>query len=371
MDTPQNPAQAIARRAPTAVDKVRAHLESPAFLDQIKMAMPSGEDGRRLVRGAITALQKSPSLAECSQQSIFSSLLTCAQLGLILDGREAHLVKFGQDCILVPDYKGIVRLVMQSGSVEHVHADVVCENDEFEYDMGEVRCHRINLRRPRGVPYAVYALARFRGGGSKAEVLPVEEVERIRARSRNKAAGPWVNDWNEMAKKTAFKRLSKWLPLQSVAREAIDAISVEEDNDPAAAVTEPPQNKLRPRKAPPTVDTTATTVGPAEGTEPEPPPQDNPPTEPEPTAPAPEPPAPARVPRGRKPVTAAEAQAHPIGAWAVVNGITFDQFLDAAIEYGAVDEDQRGKIKGFHDFGADVTAWWDGAKEALAAALKG
>lgn len=361
METTSQP-QAVARRAPNAVDTVRAHLESPRFLEQVKMAMPSGEDGRRLVRGAITAMQKNPDIAQCNQASIFTSLLTCAQLGLILDGREAHLVKYGSECVLIPDYKGIVRLVMQSGSVEHVHADVVCEADEFEFNMGEVTVHRINLRAPRGEPYAVYALARFRGGGTKAEVLSVEEVERIRSRSRQKEGGPWSKDWAEMAKKTAFKRLAKWLPLQSVAREALDATILEEDPDNTVPVTEPPKPALRARKAPPTVDTTISEVKPPA---PEPEPEGTPP----PPVPEPDPaPAPAapRVPRGRKPAPSE----HPIGAWAGENGISLSKFVAAAVEYGALSEPDSGNVKSWSDLPEDVASWWNESKEALAAALK-
>ena len=368
----QPQSQAVARRPASAVDTVRAHLESPRFLEQVKMAMPSGEDGRRLVRGAITAMQKNPSLAECNQASIFTSLLTCAQLGLILDGREAHLVKYGPDCVLIPDYKGIVRLVMQSGSVEHVHADIVCDADEFEFNMGEVTVHRINLRAPRGEPYAVYALARFRGGGTKAEVLSVEEVERIRSRSRQKEGGPWSKDWAEMAKKTAFKRLAKWLPLQSVAREALDATILEEDPDNTVPVTEPPKPALRARKSPPTVDTT---ISEAKPPAPEPEPEGTPP----PPAPAPEPdpaPAPAapRVPRGRKPAAQPAVQPslseHPIGAWAVENNISLSRFVEAAVEYGALPEPDSGNVKTWSDLPEDVASWWNESKEALAAALK-
>ena len=40
-----------------------------------------------------------------------------------------------------------------------------------------------------------------------------DEVEAIRASSRAGKSGPWVTHWNEMAKKTAFRRLTKWLTL--------------------------------------------------------------------------------------------------------------------------------------------------------------
>jgi recombination protein RecT len=225
------PQTAVQKRQAGPVDIVRAHLESPGFLEQVKLAMPRGEDGKRLVRGAITAMQKNPKVGECSQTSIFTSLLTCAQLGLQLDGREAHLVPFwekdagqgkgGYVCQLIPDYKGLVRLVLQSEAVSFIHADVVREHDDFEYDRGQILRHKIDFKKSRGEIYAVYAFVKFKDGGEKAEVMSREDVELIRNGSPGKDAKAWRNNWGEMAKKTVFKRLTKWTPLSAPASEAV------------------------------------------------------------------------------------------------------------------------------------------------------
>jgi recombination protein RecT len=45
--------------------------------------------------------------------------------------------------------------------------------------------------------------------------MTIDEVEAIRARSRAGKNGPWVSDWAAMAKKTAVKQLSKWLPMST------------------------------------------------------------------------------------------------------------------------------------------------------------
>lgn len=47
-------------------------------------------------------------------------------------------------------------------------------------------------------------------------------MEAIRNRSRAGNSGPWVTDFDEMAKKTVFRRLSKWLPISSEYRDALD-----------------------------------------------------------------------------------------------------------------------------------------------------
>jgi recombination protein RecT len=207
---------------------IKGWLQSDSYKQAIAQALPRHLSADRFLRVAITAITKTPELAECNQASFLNQLLTLSQLGLEPDGRRAHLIPFHNnkrgtvDCQLIVDYKGLVELVMRSGEVSHIHADLVCENDEFEYDRGEIKKHKIDFRKPRGKPYAVYALCRFKDGAERSEVMTVDDVESIRKRSRAGRNGPWVTDWGEMAKKTAFRRLSKWLPLSAEVKEGIE-----------------------------------------------------------------------------------------------------------------------------------------------------
>ena len=373
------PNTALAKRAAGPVDIVRSHLESPAFLYQVQMAMPRGEDGKRLIRGAITAMQKDTKIGECTQPSIFTSLLTCAQLGLSLDGREAHLVPFFSDgkmhCQLIPDYKGLVRLVLQSGNVSHVHADVVCEADEFDYDRGRVLKHRINLREPRGDVYAVYAFASFTGGGEKAEVMSREDVERIRARSKGKDGLPWRNDWNEMAKKTVFKRLSKWLPLSAAAQEAIaaadaaDPVDVEtqevpDENPPPppATVSGLPRREVRAARVSTVVDAPPSQ---AEAAPAPPPTIPRRPGRPPKAPAAPPPPEPAAEPEQPAPAAPAGPRAQ-LAAWIEENGITLEEINQASGDYQGWDP-----VPSFDKLTDEQVAFFVANGPAIADAIKG
>jgi recombination protein RecT len=64
----------------------------------------------------------------------------------------------------------------------------------------------------RGAAVAVYAIARTKDNAVYREVMSVGEVEKIRRASRAANAGPWVDHWGEMARKTVIKRLAKRLP---------------------------------------------------------------------------------------------------------------------------------------------------------------
>lgn len=210
---------------------LKSILNSDAGRAQFAAALPKHMTAERFCRVAITALTRTPKLAECTKESFFKCLLDLSAMGLEPDGRRAHLIPYGKECTLVVDYKGTAELVMRSGLVGSIHADKVCENDAFDVDRGQVTKHKIDYRKPRGEAYAYYCLVKFKDGSEKAEVMTKDEVEAIRKRSRSGSNGPWVTDFDEMAKKTVFKRASKWLSLSPEIR-----LALEHDDDDRLAI---------------------------------------------------------------------------------------------------------------------------------------
>ena len=206
-------------------------LESDQFKGQIGAVLPRHVTPERMIRAAITATMRTPDLAKCDQASFFNQMLLLSQFGLEPDGRRAHLIPFWNsqrgcfECQLILDYKGIVELILRTGTVSTIHADKVCENDDFIYDCGQIVRHRIDFRAERGEPYAFYCIITRKDGTRKCEVMNIEEINAIRERSKTANNGPWVTDYSEMAKKTVFKRASKWVELSSEIRELMDADS--------------------------------------------------------------------------------------------------------------------------------------------------
>lgn len=220
---------------------VMDHLMSDRFRQAVSQALPKHLTADRFVRIACLCMTRVPRLKECTQESLFNSLLTLSQLGIEPDGRRAHLIPFVNrkagcvECQLIVDYKGLVELAMRSGTVSNIHADVVCENDAFVYDRGELKKHTVDYRKPRGAVYAAYALVRFKDESEKCEVMSRDDIEAVRRRSKAADSGPWQTDWNEMAKKTVFKRLSKWLTLSPEFRDAVEV----DDEHSGITVDEP------------------------------------------------------------------------------------------------------------------------------------
>ena len=223
----------------TKKQNVRDLMKSEQFRNEIKSALDGVMNEERFLRVALTTTLKTPKLQQCSQESICQALLDCASLGLEPDGRRAYLIPYGPKAELMVDYKGIVELVMRNGDVKRIHADLVHENDIFENNRGEITRHSIQYGKDRGEIICVYAEATFPDGTTKAEIMDVSQINKIRDASSAKTSEPWVKHWGEMAKKTVFKRLSKWLPLSPKVREATDY----GDDDPvtnAQPVVAPP-----------------------------------------------------------------------------------------------------------------------------------
>lgn len=179
----------------------------------------------RFQRIALRAIGKNPGIMSCSKESVLSSLLLAAELGLEPSGAlgSAYLVPFGQTCTLITGYRGLIDLARRSGKIKKIEAHLVYENDQFEYQLGSnpnIK-HLPNLK-DRGAIIAAYAIATLEDGESQFDIMNKEEIDAIRKRSKASGSGPWVTDYGEMAKKTVARRLCKYLPMSIELATAVE-----------------------------------------------------------------------------------------------------------------------------------------------------
>jgi phage RecT family recombinase len=170
----------------------------------------------RMTQVALAAIRRTPALLQCRVESLLEALTLCMEAGLEPDGRNAHLLAQGDTVRVVFDWKGLVALGRRRG-VEAIHADVVCEHDNFGvgYDGGAKLTHKVDYRNPRGGPYAAYCYYIIEGEPD-VEVMTREEIERERA-AEAAASGNcslaqlWEQDWPAMAKRAVVARASlRW-----------------------------------------------------------------------------------------------------------------------------------------------------------------
>lgn len=204
-----------------AIEKQTKFLASIASRKQtFQTLLPKGLEFDWFAGEVKVALARTPKLLECDQISVFDALTTCAQLGLSPSGRlgSAYLIPFNGKCTLVIGYKGFVDLAYRSGEVVGFGAQVVHDNDEFDYSEGfgvQIRSHIRSEEANPGPLRFVYAWAEMRGGYKVSLLMLKREVEAIKARApgARKPGGPWDTDPAEMWKKTVIRRLIKLLPL--------------------------------------------------------------------------------------------------------------------------------------------------------------
>lgn len=202
---------------------------------QFAAALPKHISADRMIRVALTCYRQIPDLRKCSMESVMGAVVQCAQLGLEpgLQG-QAYLIPFkknwkekdpetGRDvwksrmeCQFIPGYKGLISLARRSGDVSSITATTVRQADKFRIVLGidPLIEHEPNLDvADRGDIRLVYVVAKFKDGGHHLEWMTKPEIDAIRARSKAKDSGPWVTDYEQMAKKTVIRRASNYLPM--------------------------------------------------------------------------------------------------------------------------------------------------------------
>lgn len=230
--------QEVVQRTPT--QELVARVRGDQFQQELALALPEGVRQERFVRAAATALLDQPDLADPSKvepQSVFQSLLKSAQDGLVPDGREAALVIFGRKAQYLPMIGGFRKIAAESGWT--IRSAVVHENDVFEVELGNdpnVRHVPVRPGADPGDPIAAYAIGAHGDGRREVEVMTVDEIEKVRAVSRSKDRGPWVDWWERMAEKTAGRRLFAKLPLGD--RERVERVLAAAALEPADAAVQ-------------------------------------------------------------------------------------------------------------------------------------
>lgn len=243
---------AVAVHKPSAVEVAkdrRGKIESELvrLAPDIAATLPNGMSHERFQVVVLQALSRNPDLLDCEASSVILSVLEAAQLGLEPTGSlsRAWLIPYKDKdsprprAQLMIGVRGYEDLARRSGEIADVWSRVVYQGDDFEvvYGTEDTITHRPKLETidPTAITH-VYAVAKFRDGRQRFEVMTKADVDRIRSRAKAKNFGPWVTDYAEMARKTAVRRLIKTLPLTI---EAIAAIEHDEEREFESAPSVP------------------------------------------------------------------------------------------------------------------------------------
>lgn len=227
--------QTTAVETPRPIDNFKQMLEKSA--GTIAAVLPKHLTPERIMKIATVAVSRTPDLMECTAASIVQAVVLSSQLGLEPGGPLGHAYmvpyrnnKTGKkECQFIPGYRGLIDLARRSGQVSSIEAHCVYEKDEWEYantESGTKLRHVPFWDGDRGILKRVYAIARLKGSElPQIEVMSKSDVDKIRAKSKAKDSGPWVTDYDEMARKTVVRRIVKYLPMSV---ELVSALSLED-----------------------------------------------------------------------------------------------------------------------------------------------
>lgn len=196
--------------------------------DQFSDALPSHIKPEKFQRVVTTAVLSDPDILRADRKSLMESAIRAAQDGLLPDKREGAFVVFntkikvdGKDTWVkavqwMPMVGGIIKRIHQSGEIKMLTARVVYGGDHFRTwidDTGEHVEYEPAEDQDTNVVRRVFAMATTVDGAVYVEPLSSRDIEKIRNVSKQKDRGPWADWWEEMAKKSAIRRLAKRLPL--------------------------------------------------------------------------------------------------------------------------------------------------------------
>lgn len=222
-----NQVAAPADKPRTPSQQVGDYLQK--MMPAIQQILPKHVTADRMSRIALNVIRTNPKLLECTIDSLMGGVMEAAKLGLEpgLMG-QCYLIPFekkknvgGQwivekvEAQFIIGYKGLIDLVRRSGQVSSLEARTVHENDyfEFEYGIDDKLIHRPVLGN-RGEAIAYYAVCRLKDGGNSFLVMSKDELVKYKDKySKAKNYGPWIDDFDAMARKTCLRQLIKYLPI--------------------------------------------------------------------------------------------------------------------------------------------------------------
>ena len=202
-----------------------------AMQPEIKKALPEVITVERFTRMALSALNTTPKLNECTPMSFLSALMNAAQLGLEPNTPlgQAYLIPFKNkgtlECQFQIGYKGLIDLSYRNPMVQTIQAQAVYENDVFEYELGlDSRLVHRPVLGDRGEIILFYGLFKLTNGGYGFEVMSKEEIDSYAkeySKSIDTAFSPWKSNYISMAKKTVIKHALKYAPLKADFKRAL------------------------------------------------------------------------------------------------------------------------------------------------------
>lgn len=214
---------------------IRQELNAPDFINELSKNDSFRMDMARQVAFAVQSMEKNEQLQKCTPESFKNALMNVALTGLTLNPllQQADLiprnVKGETVVVLDISYKGIITKMIDFGVAVDVFANVVYENDDYEYETftNRVLVHKTWQKKglsESGAEKYVYGCIVRPDGSMMYRELPIEHFnmvmkksESYKASKRGDKSKHWTSIWEgefrwQMIAKTMIKYMWKFIP---------------------------------------------------------------------------------------------------------------------------------------------------------------
>ena len=203
-----------------------------AMEPEIKKALPEVITPERFTRMALSALNTTPKLKECTQMSFLAALMNAAQLGLEPNTPlgQAYLIPYKNkgimECQFQIGYKGLIDLGYRNPQMQIISAQAVYENDDFEYELGlNPKLEHHPALEERGEVRLFHGSFKLTNGGFGFEVMSktaIDAYAKEYSKAFDSSFSPWKTNYESMAKKTVIKQALKYAPVKADFRKALN-----------------------------------------------------------------------------------------------------------------------------------------------------
>jgi len=237
--------------------KIKAYSENAEVVKRF-VNLLGDMDGRAYIESVVIAVASKQDLQLCSPRSIMIQAMRAASLKLSLDPalHQAHLVRYGEEATLIPDYHGLVQLTESTGYYKtppNVEPVYMGESVSVARFTGEVS---IKGEPVNGEIIGWVAYYKAKDDTERWLYMTNEECDahgkKYNPKGFTNARSAWNTDRDKMRRKTCLRQfVSRWghfsphvtkLIMQEDA--AIDAEAIDMPSDEAIVI---PEKELRPQ----------------------------------------------------------------------------------------------------------------------------
>lgn len=194
----------------------------------IENALPKDFNKERFVQNCLALRNDNEAIKKANPKDVVAGLLKGAYMGLDFFNKECYLIPYGGKLNFQTDYKGEIKFTkaFSTRPIKDIYAKVVRQGDDFEETIvnGVPSINFSPLPFNGGDIVGAFAICLFNDGGMIYETMSIQDIQAVRNNySKAKNSDAWKNSFDEMAKKTVLRRLTKHIDKNVDSVEALKA----------------------------------------------------------------------------------------------------------------------------------------------------